>query len=63
MDKRTYEVLEGVERLDPLALSLVLGGELFGPLDHALDILLTEATLLVRDGDRLGLAAVSNMQR
>lgn len=47
---------ERVERLDASALGLVLGGELLGFADHALDVPLREAALFLGDGDRLRLA-------
>ncbi|KAF5326355.1 hypothetical protein D9611_000923 [Ephemerocybe angulata] len=48
---------KGVESLDTLALGLVLGSELLGVGDHAVNVLLAETALLVGDGDRLGLAS------
>ena len=57
MDKETYKVLEGVECLDFLALSLVLGCETLGVGNHAVNLLLGETALLVGDGDRLRLAS------
>lgn len=51
-----HEVLKRVEGLDLLAVGLILGGELLGLLDHALDVLLSEATLRVGDLDGFGLA-------
>ena len=47
---------ERVEGLDPLALSLILSGELLGLGDHAVDFFLAKTSLLVGDGDRLGFA-------
>lgn len=46
-------VLEAVARLNALTLGLVLVGELLGLLDHAVNLLLSQATLVVGDGDRL----------
>ena len=51
---------EAVKGLDTLPLELVFGCELLGLLDHALDVLFGEATLLVGDRDRLGLAATED---
>lgn len=46
-------VLQSVARLDALTLGLVLVGELLGLLDHTVNLLLGQATLVVVDGDRL----------
>ena len=45
---------EGVESLDALLLGFVLGGELLGLGNHTVNLVLSEASLLVGDGDRLG---------
>ena len=45
---------EGVEGFDALLLGFVLGGELLSLGDHTINLLLSEASLLVGDGDRLG---------
>merc|ERR1712205_117699 len=46
-------VVERVARIDLLLQSLVLLRELLSLLDHALDLLLRQAALVVRDGDLL----------
>lgn len=48
---QTYEVLQAVEGLNALALSLVFRRELLGFADHAVGLLLAETTLLVGDRD------------
>jgi hypothetical protein len=58
----TYEVLESVEGLDALALSLVLGRKLLSLTDHAVNLLLAETSLLVGDGDRLRLATIETIR-
>ena len=45
---------EGVEGFDALLLGFVLGGELLSLGDHTINLLLSETSLLVGDGDRLG---------
>ena len=45
---------EGVEGLDALLLGFVVGGELLSLGNHAVNLLLSETSLLVGDGDRLG---------
>jgi hypothetical protein len=45
---------EGVESFDALLLGFILGGELLGLGNHTVDLLLSETSLLVGDGDRLG---------
>ena len=49
-------VLEAVLGLDAVAVGVVLGLELLGLGDHALDLVLGETSLVVRDGDLLLLA-------
>lgn len=49
-------VLKSVTGLDALLGSLVLIGVLLGFLDHAVDLLLCETSLVVGDGDGLDLA-------
>ncbi len=55
--KAIDERRQGVERLDALALSLILGCEALGVGNHAVNLLLGETALLVGDGDRLRLAS------
>merc|ERR1719395_262857 len=50
-------VVERVARVDLLLQRLVLLRELLSLLDHALDLLLRQATLVVRDGDLLRVAS------
>jgi len=45
---------EGVEGFDVLLLGLVLGRELFSLGNHTINLVLSETSLLVGDGDRLG---------
>ena len=52
-------VLEAIAGLDALTLRLVLVGELLGLLDHAVNLLLGQAALVVGDGDRLCRQSVS----
>lgn len=55
--KAIDERRQGVERLDALALSLILRCEALGVGNHAVNLLLGETALLVGDGDRLRLAS------
>ena len=50
------EATESIERLDSLALSLILRCKLLGFLDHTLDLLRRQAALLVGDRNRLRFA-------
>ena len=50
-------MLENYLGRNALLLGLVLGLELLGIVDHALDVLLGEATLVVGDGDLVLLAS------
>ena len=45
---------ERIEGFDALLLGFVLGGELLGLGDHAVNLLLSETSLLIGDGDRFG---------
>lgn len=54
----TYEVLESVEELDTLALSVALGRGLLGLANHAINLLLAGTALLVGNSNRLGLTTV-----
>jgi hypothetical protein len=45
---------EGVEGFDALLLGFVIGSELLSLSNHAVNLLLSETSLLVGDGDRLG---------
>jgi hypothetical protein len=45
---------QGVEGFDVLLLGFVFSGEFFSLSNHAVDLLLSETSLLVGDGDRLG---------
>jgi hypothetical protein len=53
---------KSVERLNTLAIGFVLGGKLFSFTDHALNVILGETTLLVRDGNRLRFTTKTNSQ-
>jgi hypothetical protein len=50
-------VLEAISGLNALSGSLVLIGELLGFSDHAVDLLLSETSLVVGDGDRFLLSS------
>ena len=48
---------ERVESFDALLLGFILGSELLGLGNHTINLLLSETSLLVGDGDRLGFAS------